>query len=47
MTLAVVLSLQTQVVLNLVPTALPNALWETASPPAHVPKHVLHAVFLV
>jgi hypothetical protein len=46
MTLAVVQSLP-PVVLSLVPTALLSAPWETPSPPAHVPKHLLLSVFLV
>ena len=46
MTLAVLQSLPPAVVI-LVATAPLSAPWETPSPPAHVPKHVLLSVFLV
>ena len=36
-----------QVILNLAPTALLDAPWETPSPPTHVPKHLLLSVLLV
>jgi hypothetical protein len=35
------------VVPSLAPAAALSAPWETASPPAHVPRHVLLSVFLV
>ena len=35
------------VVLSFLPTVPLSAPWETPSPPAHVPKHVLLSVFLV
>ena len=46
MTLAVLQSLP-PVVLRLAPAVPLSAPWETPSPPAHVPKHVLLSVFLV
>jgi hypothetical protein len=45
-TLAVLQSLP-PVVLSLAPTAPLVAPWETPSPPAHVPKHLLLSVLLV
>ena len=46
MTLAVVQSAPA-LVLSLAPTIPLSAPWETPSPPAHVPRHVLLSVFLV
>jgi hypothetical protein len=46
MTLVVVESLP-PVVLSLAPAVPLTAPWETLSPPAHVPKHLLLSVFLV
>ena len=46
MALAVVQSLST-VVVTLARTTPLSAPWETPSPPAHVPRHVLLSVFLV
>ena len=45
-TLAVLQSVP-PVVVSLAPALLLSAPWETASPPTHVPKHVLLSVFLV
>ena len=46
MTLAVLQSLPA-LVLSLAPTTALSAPWETPSPPARVPKHLLLSVFLV